>query len=207
MSERGTRPVLAGQPHRDRVVRRLIGACLDGRLEPRELATRAEAVQRAATSADLDRLTADIPRPHDGAVGLPRRRARRLIVAVLTLVGHWRIRALAPRVLAVAAAGEVVIDLHHIAVTSYTTEITAVAVLAGEVRVIVPPGFEVRTQPDVTIGGRAASGPLACGHGGLAPAIAVRSIAVFGNVLVRQEPGRAGGPGRQGAARGGTRGG
>jgi predicted membrane protein len=48
----------------------------------------------------------------------------------------------------------VVIDLRHAAVTSFETEITAVA-LGGEVRIIVPPGVPAGLSRAVAAFGRA----------------------------------------------------
>jgi len=184
------RPCAGDQPlelYRAQVLRRLVTACSDGRLEPDELATRSQAAQRAATVRGLASIIADIPGPGQAAVAGPRRRARRRIVGFLRLAGRRPVRALAARVAAAAVLGEVVIDLRRTAVTSFETRLTALA-LVGEVRVVVPAGFRVDAGLAVTVFGRTAATAPPGRADVLTPVIRLRSIAVLGNVLTSHVP-------------------
>jgi DUF1707 SHOCT-like domain len=178
------RTVLA---HRPQVLRRIVAAAADGRLEPGELAARSQAAQQAGSLDELRRVIEDLPGPDRAAVAGRRRRARRLIAGVLGLAGRWPIPALDRRAVVAAAAGEVVIDLRHTAVTSFTTTIIAVA-LAGEVRIIIPPGFRARTSSAITILGRTVAAVPPAPASALAPTITIRSTAVLGNVLISAAP-------------------
>jgi len=175
------------QQYRARALRRIVDACAEGRLEPAELAVRSEAAQQATTITGLADVIADIPGPGQAAVAGQGRRARRLILVILGLAGRWPFRALAARVAAAAVLGEVVIDLRRTAVTSFETEVTAVAV-AGEVRIVVPAGFRVDASSAVTVFGRTAIAAPPGRGGALTPVIRLRSIAVLGNVLTSQVP-------------------
>jgi Domain of unknown function (DUF1707) len=155
----------AVQRYRAKVLDRIVAACADGSLDPSELAARSEAAQQATTPSALNAVIADIPGPGWASVAGHRRRARRLIIGLLSPAGWRPFRALAGRVRAAAVFGEVMIDLRRTAVTSFVTDITAVA-LAGEVRIVIPPG-----RP-----------------GALTPVIRLRSVAVLGNVLTSQVP-------------------
>lgn len=173
-------------------MRRLGAACLDGRITSGELAARAAEAQTASTITGLYRVTADLPAPAAGAVTGQWRRARRLMLASLTANSGWpRYRALGHKVIAVAAAGEVVIDLRLIPVTSYRTEITAVAVL-GEVLVIVPPCVRVIAGAGVCVAGYVTCPEASPVGGSLVPVVEVRSFAFLGDVRVRREPGPGG---------------
>jgi Domain of unknown function (DUF1707) len=177
----------AVQLYRTEILRRLVAACAEGRLDPSELAARSEAAELAATLSGLARVIADIPGPGQAAVAGRRHRARRLIVGLLGLAGRWPFRALAARVAAASMLGEIVIDLRRTAVTSFVTDITAVA-LAGEVRIVVPAGFRVDTGLAVTVFGRTAAAAPPVRPGALTPVIRLRSIAVLGNVLTSHVP-------------------
>lgn len=166
-------------------MRQLSEACLDGRITPGELAVRAAAAQAAGTIAELRCFTGDLPA--SGAVAGARHRVRRLVPGFMTSSGWPPRRALGDKVAVVAVLGEVIIDLRHTSVTSYRTEITAVAV-AGEVLIVVPPRMRA-------IAGRAAcaagyitvpdAGPPA---GPLVPVIEVNCYAFLGDVRVRRAP-------------------
>ena len=170
------------QQYRAQILRTLVGACADGRLEPGELAARSEAAQQASSLPALAVLIADIPGPGLAAVAAPCRRARRLV-----LPGRWRLRALAARAAVAAVLSEVVLDLRRSAVTSFETQITAVA-LAGEVRIVVPAGFRVDTGGGVTVFGRTSVAAPPGRASALAPVIRLRSVAVLGNVLLSHVP-------------------
>lgn len=175
------------QRYRAQVLRRLVTACADGLLDAAELAARSEAAHQAASVPDLAAVLADVPGPGQAAVAGPRRRARRLILGILGPAGWRPFRALAARVHAAAVFGEVMIDLRRTAVTSFVTEITAVA-LAGEVRIVIPAGFRVDTGLAATVFGRTATVIPPGRPGALTPVVRLRSVAVLGNVLTSQVP-------------------
>src|SRR5580704_10630935 len=136
----------AVQRYRAKVLDRIVAACADGSLDPSELTARSEAAQQATTLPGLNAVIADIPGPGWASVAGHRRRARRLIIGLLSPAGWRPFRALAARVRAAAVFGEVMIDLRRTAVTSFVTDITAVA-LAGEVRIVILTEFR---RPDST---------------------------------------------------------
>ena len=114
-------------------------------------------------------------------------RARRLILGFLFSAGWRPFRALAARVRTAAVLGEVMIDLRRTAVTSFVTEITAVA-LAGEVRIVIPAGFRVDAGLTASVLGRTVAVFPPGRPGALTPVIRLRSVAVLGNVLTSQVP-------------------
>jgi hypothetical protein len=177
----------AVQRYRAQVLDRILAACADGSLELSELAARTEAAQQATTLPGLSAVIADIPGPGRASVAGRRHRARRLIIGLLSPAGWRPVRALAARVRAAAVFGEVMIDLRRTAVTSFVTDITAVA-LAGEVRIVIPAGFRVDTGFAAAVFGRTAAVIPPARPGALTPVIRLRSVAVLGNVLTSQVP-------------------
>jgi Domain of unknown function (DUF1707) len=177
----------AVQRYRAKVLDRIVAACADGHLDPSELGARSEAAQRATTLPGLSAVIADIPGPGRASVAGHRRRARRLILGFLSPAGWRPFRALAARVRAAAVFGEVMIDLRRTAVTSFVTDITAVA-LAGEVRIVIPAGFRVDAGFAAAVFGRTAATIPPARPGALTPVIRLRSVAVLGNVLTSQVP-------------------
>jgi Domain of unknown function (DUF1707) len=177
----------AVQRYRAQVLERILAACADGSLDPSELAARSEAAQQATTLPGLSAVIADIPGPGRASVAGRRRRARRLIIGLLSPAGWRPFRALAARVRAAAVFGEVMIDLRRTAVTSFVTDITAVAV-AGEVRIVIPAGFRVDAGFATAVFGRTAAVIPPARPGALTQVIRLRSVAVLGNVLTSQVP-------------------
>ena len=169
---------------RHQTARKLRDACADGRLTLAELITRADAAHRAKTYQDLQALMADLPEPATPAVAGPRRGARRFLVGCLGVAGRWPIRALRPRVLAAAVAGEVVIDLCHTPVTAFETQLTAIAVL-GEVRIVVPPGVRLERERMLAVLGYTIT-PDDPGGGPLVPLLRLRTATLLGHVRVEQ---------------------
>lgn len=175
------------QRHRAQVLRRIVAACAGGHLDHAELADLSEAAQQAKTVSGLNAVVADVPGPGQAAVAGYRVRARRFILGFLGPAGWRPFRALAERVAAAAVFGEVMIDLRRTAVTSFVTDITAVA-LAGEVRIVVPAGYRVDTRLSAAVFGRAVADIPAGRPGPLTPVIRLTSVAVLGNVLTSQVP-------------------
>jgi Domain of unknown function (DUF1707) len=175
------------QRYRPEVLGQIVAACVDGRLDPGELAARSEAAQRATTLSGLSAVIADLPGQGHTTMAGHRHRARRLILGFLFSAGWRPFRALAARVRAAAVLGEVMIDLRRTAVTSFVTEITAVA-LAGEVRIVIPAGFRVDAGLTATVLGRTVTAFPPGRPGPLTPVIRLRSVAVLGNVLTSQVP-------------------
>ena len=175
------------QRYRAEVLHQIVAACADGRLDPGELAARSEAAQQATTLSGLSAVIADVPGRGQAAVAGYRHRTRRFILGFLGPAGWRPFRALAARVRAAAVLGEVMIDLRRTAVTSFVTEITAVAV-AGEVRIVIPAGFRVDAGLTATVLGRTVAVIPPGRPGALTPVIRLRSVAVLGNVLTSQVP-------------------
>lgn len=141
----------------------------------------------ANTIAGVRRVTRDLPAPASGAVAGTRHRARRLVPDFLALSWIWPSpRALGPRVTAVAVLGGPVIDLRRTPVTSYRTEITAVAV-AGEVLIVVPPGVRAVAGRGASVVGYATVPDDCPAAGPLVPVIEINSHAFLGDVRVRRE--------------------
>jgi DUF1707 SHOCT-like domain len=198
---RGRRPAASGpgldravQLQREQAIRQLRVACMDGQLSVDELIRRTESAQEAATLDDIRNATADIARPGDGSVS-SRGRARRAVIDILSYGATCFVEAIRSRVLMVAAVGEMTIDFRRVAVTSRTTVITAVAFF-GEMRIIIPATMRYNHDWTVAFLGRACTdGQNPPGSTGpLIPIIRLRSIGVFGNVLVQRVPGRNEGP-------------
>jgi hypothetical protein len=177
----------AVQRYRAQVLDRILAACADGSLDPSELAARSEAAHQATTLPGLSAVIADIPGPGRASVAGRRHRARGLIIGLLSPAGWRPFRALAARVRAAAVFGEVMIDLRRTAVTSFVTDITAVAV-AGEVRIVIPAGFRVDPGFAATVFGRTSAVIPPAKPGALTPVIRLRSVAILGNVLTSQVP-------------------
>lgn len=177
----------AVQRYRPEVLNQIVAACVDGRLDPGELAARSEAAQQATTLSGLSAVIADVPGQGHAAMAGHRHRARRLILGFLFSAGWRPFRVLAARVRTAAVLGEVIIDLRRTAVTSFVTEITAVA-LAGEVRIVIPAGFRVDAGLTATVLGRTVTTFPPGRPGALTPVIRLRSVAVLGNVLTSQVP-------------------
>jgi Domain of unknown function (DUF1707) len=175
------------QRYRPEVLNQIVAACVDGRLDPGELAARSEAAQQATTLSGLSAVVADVPGLGHAAMAGHQHRARRLILGFLFSAGWRPFRALAARVRAAAVLGEVMIDLRRTAVTSFVTEITAVA-LAGEVRIVIPAGFRVDAGLTASVFGRTVTACPPGRPGALTPVIRLRSVAVLGNVLTSQVP-------------------
>jgi hypothetical protein len=175
------------QRYRPEVLNQIVAACVDGRLDPGELAARSEAAQQATTLSGLSAVIADVPGQGHAAMAGHRPRARRLILGFLFSAGWRPFRALAARVRTAAVLGEVMIDLRRTAVTSFVTEITAVA-LAGEVRIVIPAGFRVDPGFTASVLGRTVTAFPPGRPGALTPVIRLRSVAVLGNVLTSQVP-------------------
>jgi hypothetical protein len=175
------------QRQRAQVLRRIVAACAGGHLDHAELAARSEAAQQASTMSGLSAVVADVPGPGQAAVAGHWVRGRRFILGFFCPAGWRPFRALAARVRAAAVFGEVMIDLRRTAVTSFVTDITAVA-LAGEVRIVVPAGYRVDTRLSAAVFGRAVADIPASRPGPLTPVIRLTSVAVLGNVLTSQVP-------------------
>lgn len=132
----------------------------------------------------------DMARPGDGSVS-SRRKARGAVIDILSYGATFFVRAIRSRVLMVAAMGEMTIDFRRVAVTSGTTTITAIAFM-GEIRIIIPARMRYHQDWAVAFLGRAsADGQDPPGAPGpLMPLIWLRSLGIFGNVLVQRVSGR-----------------
>lgn len=169
---------------RQQTFRRLAAACADGRLTAAELVARTAAAQRATSYDELRHVLADLPGPADGAVAGSRRAARGWLIGFLGICASSRFPALRPRVLAVAVAGEVVIDLARTPLTAFDTQIVAIAAAGGEVAITVPPGVRVQVGRARAVAADPASSGGAAPAGPLAPVVRIVVVPLLGGVRI-----------------------
>jgi hypothetical protein len=173
--------VRVSDQEREAVVERLRQASSEGRLELDEFADRVGAVYRSSTSADLERLTVDLPVPAPGDA--PAVRSTRWTVGVFSSEhrrGPWRP---ANPTRAWATFGSCRVELGDIDCDESELELRAVAVFGG-VEVVVPAGARVELDGFAVFGSkRHRVKPAVPRHD--FPVVRVRARAVFGSVVVR----------------------
>lgn len=173
-------PVRASDAERDAAVARLREASREGRLDLDEFGERVAAVYGAATTDDLDRLTADLPvsRPAVAA-----RRPTRWTVGLFSAerrTGPWHP---AQPTRAWATLGSCEIDLADVECDRPEIEVRAIAVLGG-IDVVVPDGARVELDGFAVFGSKRCRLRAAPARDDL-PIVRVRARAVFGSVAVR----------------------
>jgi hypothetical protein len=196
------RRIRVSDAERQTVVDRLRRASAEGRITIAEFDERTKIAYAAATWADLDPLTADLPADPaagaaatgpaaqpvsvaadgDGGVGWT--------VAVMSgneRRGRWRV---ARRTRAVAVMGGVTLDLREAVLLPGEMRITSVAVMGG-VEIVVPEGVDVSISGFSLMGGYDARVPDRPRRPG-APLVQVRAYAIMGGVEVKSKPPRAG---------------
>lgn len=179
--------VRASDAEREAVVERLKWASVEGRLSLSELTERTEAAYTAATHAQLELLTSDLPGTRDARAHAPMApmgepRKRRWFVAVMgdsKRRGKWKIdRELG----AVAVMGDVLLDLREAEVRTNEVDIVATAVM-GDVKIIVPDGVEVDLEGIAIMGDKKVR-VVEAPEGMDVPVIRVKAYAVMGDVKV-----------------------
>ena len=168
---------------RERVVALLQRHCADGRLDLDEFAERAGLVYAARTSAELERVTADLPVPVARTPETRRRRATRWVVGIMSgarRTGRWRPEE---RTTAVAVMGGCTLDLRAAEIEGPEIAVTAVAVMGG-IDVIVPEGIEVELTGIAIMGGKQCRVKDVRPAPGT-PIVRVRAFALMGSVMVR----------------------
>ena len=176
----------AGDADRDRVVTLLRDHCVAGRLTLDEFSERTSLALAARTQADLDALLVDLPTASQPPVELPRRRARRWIVAVMgesESKGRWR---LGGHTGVLALMGKCHVDLSRAEIDGPEIVITAVGFM-GEVEIVVPEGIDVEVTGLSVMGSKTIAVrdvPVLRGS----PQILVRAFPIMGEVTVRSRP-------------------
>lgn len=180
----GSPALRASDAERERTVAVLRAGAEHGRLTFDELAQRTELAYDATTSAELERLVADLPdTARETTVAVKPRKPRRWNVALMggcERRGRWRP---APRSVAVAIMGGVVLDLRDATIEGDELVITAFALMGG-VDIIVPQGIEVDLGGFALMGAndhRPGDAPLRPGM----PVVSVRAFSLMGGVSVK----------------------
>jgi len=179
----------ASDRERDATVTRLRDACGEGRLSVDEFTERMDLAYRSRTTAELARLTSDLPEEPASEPAPPspaRRAATRWTVAVMSGIerrGRWRVER---RTAAVAVMGGATLDLRNAHIEGAEVEIVAVALMGG-IEIIVPEDADVDVTGFALMGGKEVKvkeGPPVPG----APTIRVQAYPVMGGIEVKSKP-------------------
>ncbi|QUH01790.1 DUF1707 and DUF2154 domain-containing protein [Saccharopolyspora erythraea] len=151
----GERPpaIRASDAERDQVAKRLTEAVGEGRLALAEFTQRVDAAYAAATRAELEALTADLPAAqgdqNQGGEPEHKRRWKLAIMGGSDYEGRWRV----PRRMGVfALMGGSKVDLREAVLPGGEVEITLVSIMGGS-DVIVPRGVRVVVDATDFLGG------------------------------------------------------
>ena len=193
-SRLGPQDLRASDADRELVVTLLTDAAADGRLTLAEHADRSERALSARTLGELTRLTADLALPAGQPIRLYPRRMVTAAFARERREGRWVV----PETLPVTAFfGNVVLDLRDAVFQSPRVTIYATAV-AGQIRLIVPPGVAVSMDGRSFLGVRSVRdrGPAGRGSDGQGTVVLDVRTLTFGGavkaVTVRRPRRRAG---------------
>jgi Domain of unknown function (DUF1707) len=180
--------VRASDQDRDAVVQRLQQAFAERRLDDDEFDERMRAALTAKTSADLDRLTSDLPAaPAGAAPAAPAPGPGKWAVAYKNSVrraGRWRVPE---RFNMVIYKGEGWLDLRAAELTAPVTTVTAYA-YKSRIDILVPPGVRVEMNGLGVSKGWSAEedAEIRLPHG--APTVHVRGTAYKGTIEARTKP-------------------
>jgi hypothetical protein len=182
---------------RDAVAQRLQQAFAERRLDDDEFDERMRAALTARTSADLDRLTADLPAAapagtvssaaEPSAAPGPARRPGRAAIAYKNSIrrgGRWRVPE---RFTCVVYKGDGWLDLRAAELTAPVTTITAVA-YKSRIDVLVPPGVRVEMDGFGVSKGWSAEEDSEIRLGHEAPVVHIRGVAYKGTIETRTKP-------------------
>lgn len=181
------RQLRASDADRDRVVAVLGDALAEGRLSVEEHSQRTDKLNGAQTYADLEPLTADLPRQarqsavdHRGgkSVDVPARVGPQ--VALVSASSARPMQPVTGRIQAIAILGGVTIDLRYTRPAEDSIDVEAVA-LFGAVEIVVVPEARV-TVTGIGIRQPDEPGPVD------GPAVVVHGTAIFGGVRVSRRP-------------------
>ena len=190
-SSRGVPTVRASDEEREAVLARLRTAAGEGRLSLEELADRLEGALTAATRADLEPLTADLPdQASEAPTGV---KARRWIIGIIgggDYRGRWRI---ASRCTVVNVMGGADLDLTEAVVQGPRTEIRVFSLMGGS-DILVPDGVHVELSGFAIMGGNDLRVEDTPAPPAGAPVVHVRAYSIMGGTDVKQRT--AGGAGR-----------
>src|SRR5437763_11567013 len=143
------RPLVALADERERVVQQLSDHFANDRLSLEELETRIELAYKASSTADLQRLTADLPSvaaspvpaplPADETVMAPDRERLFSVMSETRRRGGWIVPQ---RLDLIALMSDTTIDLTQAALPSGIIDIHVRSICAA-VKIVVPPGLQV----------------------------------------------------------------
>ncbi|MGA3354314.1 MAG: DUF1707 domain-containing protein [Acidimicrobiales bacterium] len=176
----------ASDSDRDRVVTALRDHCVAGRLTLDEFSERTGAALAARTQGELHAVFVDLPSSSKPVVELPRRRARRRIIAVMgesESKGRW---LLGDHTSVVAVMGHCHVDLSRAEIEGPEMVITAFSVM-GEIEIVVPEWIDVEVTGMSIMGRKSVATrdvPVLRGS----PRILVRAFPIMGEVNVRSRP-------------------
>jgi len=174
--------VRASDADREAVIRRLQAALGEGRIDLDEFGQRAEAAYAATTTAELDRLTADLPTQASPPVEIVGQRAagqelRSVLGDIVLTVGS------APPQRASTVFGDIRIDLRTLRTDADRIDLFLSTVF-GDIEVIVAEGVDAVLEGRAWIGDRKVElAPVQRLAG--TPLIVVHGRAVFGDLRLR----------------------
>jgi hypothetical protein len=175
---------------RDQVAQLLQGAFAEGRLDDNEFDERMRAALTSRTSADLAKLTADLPaegpRPLSPA-GPADRKPGRFAIAYKNSIrrgGRWLVPE---RFTSVVYKGDGWLDLRAAELTEHSTTVVAIA-YKSRIDVLVPPGVRVELDGFGVSKGWSEHEDLESRLPRDAPVVHVRGIAYKGTVEVSTRP-------------------
>jgi Domain of unknown function (DUF1707) len=191
-AEPGRPPAIrASDTDREAVAQRLQQAFAERRLDDDEFDERMRAALTAKTSADLERLTSDLPAPAPGgaapAVPAAGPHPGRWAVAYKNSIrraGRWRVPE---RFTSVVYKGEGWLDLRAAELTAPVTTVMAVA-YKSRIDILVPPGVRVEMDGFGVSKGWSAEEDLEARLPHDAPTVHVRGIAYKGTIETRTKP-------------------
>jgi Domain of unknown function (DUF1707) len=185
MPERSPAPAvtLASNVERDAATQRLQAAFAEHRLTDEEFDQRVRNALTARTTAELDRLTADLPAaaPVLLVATAPGRKPGRFAIALkssISRVGRW---TLPRRFFSLVYKGGGLLDLRAAELTSAETTITAIS-YKSRTEILLPPGVRLELGgTGVSAAGDAWRGEIPPG----APVVRVKGVAYKGSIEVR----------------------
>jgi Domain of unknown function (DUF1707) len=182
-------PIRASHQDRDAVAQRLQQAFAEQRLDDSEFDQRIRAALTATTSADLDRLTADLPAATPGlaAPAIAGPKPGRFAVAYKSPIrrgGRWRVPK---RFSSVVYKGSGWLDLRAAELTAPVTTVVAIA-YKSRIDILLPPGVRVELGGLGVTAGGPASAEWDYQPPRDAPVVHVKGMAYKGTVEVTTRP-------------------